>query len=295
MRNNLLPLWVVFICVIVGSCAKEEGSSPVNADRPLFNDTLVLTASAKTLELFNTMSFSIKTNQKDNEKGGLAYYLGERLDSVVWQLPGIFNEVYTGYRMPIGLEQRFYLPGTYEAKVMAYRDSVVVGRDSARVEVTLTGDFLGINWDIDEEATSMSFTFVSSVRGFSLTLFHSISETPYMLLSYKVDSYPGRDKYKEEIAATRSFFYDYITTLYGESIAAYEGEDVTQSPLIDEYAERFTNTLNGSVTDNIPYFPLALWETPTCHIALIGSVPSTSGDIFVSYYKIIAEPVKISM
>jgi hypothetical protein len=295
MRNNLLPLLVVFTGMIAGSCAKEEGSSAVDANRPLFEDALVLTASVKTLGLFNAMSFNIKTDQKDNEKGGLAYYLGERLDSVVWQLPGIFNEAYTGYRMPIGLEQRFYLPGIYETKVMAYRDSMVVGRDSVRVEVMLTGDFLGLNWDIDEEATQESFDFVSSVRGFSLTLFHSVSETPYMLLSYKVNNYPGRDRYKEEIAATRSFFYDYITTLYGESIAVYEGEDVTQSPLTGEYAERFANTLNGSVTDNIPYYPLALWETPACNIALIASTPSTSGDIFISYYKIIAEPVKISM
>jgi hypothetical protein len=281
--------------MIVGSCAEEEGNSTVDVNRPLFEDTLVLTASAKTLGLFDAMSFNIKTNRKDNEKGGLAYYLGERLDSVVWQLPGIFNDVYTGYRMPIGMEQRFYLPGTYETKVTAYRDSVVVGRDSVKVEVTLTGDFLGINWDIDEEVTSRSFDFVSPVQGFSLTLFHSVSEMPYMLLSYKINNYPGRDRYKTEIAATRSFFYDYITTLYGKSVAVYEGEDVTQSPLTGEYAKRFTNTLNGSVTDNIPYYPLALWETPACYIALIASAPSTSGDIFISYYKIIAEPIEISM
>jgi hypothetical protein len=163
------------------------------------------------------------------------------------------------------------------------------------VEVRLTGDFLGINWDMEEEPASRTFDFVSSAKGFTLTLFHSISETPYVLLSYKVNNYPGRSKYKEEIAATRSFLYDYITALYGESEVAYEREDVTQSPLADEYTERFMNTLNGSITDNIPYYPLALWEAPACHIALIGSAPSTSGDISVSYYKIIAEPVKISM
>ncbi|MDR1200542.1 MAG: hypothetical protein LBL58_02780 [Tannerellaceae bacterium] len=294
MRNYLSPLIVVFICIIAGSCTQEEGSAPATI-KPPFEDTIILTASAKTLGLFDNMSFDIKTNQKNNEKGGLAYYLGERLDSVVWQLPEIFNEVYTGYRMPIGLEQRFYLPGKYEAKVTAYRDSLVVGRDSTVVEVMLTGDFLGINWDMEEEITSRSFDFVSLAKGFTLTLFHSISETPYMLLSYKINNYPGRDKYKEEIAATRSFFYNYITTLYGESEAAYEGEDITQSPLADEYTERFKNTLNSLITDNIPYYPLAFWETPICHIALIGSAPSMSGDISVSYYKIIAEPVKISM
>jgi hypothetical protein len=295
MRNKLSLLIVVFMCMMAGSCTQEERSGPAGADRPLFEDNLVLTASAKTVGLFDNMSFDIKTNHKDNGKGGLAYYLGERLDSIVWQLPGVFNEVYTGYRMPIRLEQRFYLPGTYVTKVTAYRDSLVVGRDSVLVEVNLTGDFLGINWGMEEELTSRAFDFVSLARGFTLTLFHSISETPYMLLSYKVNNYPGRGKYKEEIAATRSFLYDYITALYGESEAAYEGEDVTQSPLVGEYTERFMNTLNGSVTDNIPYYPLALWEAPACHIALIGSTLSTLGDISVSYYKIIAEPIKISM
>jgi hypothetical protein len=296
MRNNLSLLIVVFIGVIAGgSCAQEGGGEPAGADRPLFEDALVLTASVETVGLFDAMSFDIKTDRKDNEKGGLAYYLGERLDSVVWQLPGIFNEVYRGYRMPIRLEQRFYLPGTYVTKVTAYRDSLVVGRDSVRVEVKLTGDFLGINWDMEEELASRAFDFVSLAGGFTLSLFHSVSETPYMLLSYKINNYPGRDKYKEEIAATRSFLYDYITALYGGSEAVYAGEDVTQSPLAGKYAERFTNTLNGSVTDNIPYYPLALWEAPACHIALIGSAPSTSGDISISYYKIIAEPVKISM
>jgi hypothetical protein len=281
--------------MIAGSCAQEAGSEPAGVPRPAFEDNLVLTASAKTVGLFDNMSFEIKTSQKDNGKGGLAYYLGERLDSVVWQLPGVFNEVYTGYRMPIRLEQRFYLPGTYMAKVTAYRDSLVAGCDSVLVEVKLTGDFLGINWGVEEEPASRAFDFVSLTEGFTLTLFHSISETPCMLLSYKVNNYPGRDKYKEEIAATRSFLYNYITALYGESEAAYEGEDVTQSPLAGEYAERFANTLNGPVTGNMPYYPLALWEAPACHIALIGSAPSTSGDISVSYYKIIAEPVKISM
>ncbi|MDR1161838.1 MAG: hypothetical protein LBK45_05810 [Tannerellaceae bacterium] len=293
--KKLSSLIVVFSCILAGSCAKEEGGAPAGAGRPLFEDTLVLTASVKTLGLFDAMSFGIKTHQKDNEKGGLAYYLGERLDSVVWQLPGIFHEVYTGYRMPIGMEQRFYLPGAYEAKVWAYRDSVVVGSDSVRVDVRLSGDFLGINWGTGEEATSRSFDFVSLTKGFSLTLYHSISETPYMLLSYKVNTYPGRDRYKEEIAATRSFFYNYITSLYGASEAVYGGEDVTLSPLAGEYTERFANTLNGPATGNTPYYPLALWEAPACHIALIGSAPSTSGDISVSYYKIIAEPIRISM
>ncbi|MDR1202809.1 MAG: hypothetical protein LBL58_14440 [Tannerellaceae bacterium] len=294
MRNFLLLFIVGFIGMIAASCAQEEGGVAVD-NRPLFEDALVLSASVETVGLFDAMSFDIKTSQKDNGKGGLAYYLGERLDSVVWQLPGVFNEVYMGYRMPIRLEQRFYLPGTYVTKVTAYRDSLVAGRDSVRVEVKLTGDFLGINWSTEEEPASRAFDFVSLTEGFTLTLFQSVSETPYMLLSYKINNYPGRDKYKEEIAATRSFLYDYITELYGESEVAYAGEDVTQSPLAGEYAERFANALDGPATDNMPYYPLALWEAPASHIALIGSAPSTSGDISVSYYKIIAEPVKISM
>ncbi|MDR1402489.1 MAG: hypothetical protein LBJ60_02135 [Tannerellaceae bacterium] len=297
MRNKLSPLIFVFtgLCILAVSCAKEEGAVLAGMDRPAFNDALILTASAKTAGLFSNMSFDIQTDQKNNEKGGLAYYLGERLDSVVWLLPDIFHQVYAGYRMPIRLEQSFYLPGKYEAKVVAYRDSLVVGRDSVSVNVALTGDFLGINWDSEEEPASRSFDFVSLDKGFTLALFHSISETPYMLVSYKVNEYRGRNKYKEEIAATRSFLYNYMTALYGESIAGYEGEDVAQSTLADEYAARFKNTLNGFVTDSVPYYPLALWETPASHIALIGSAPPTSGEISVSYYKIIAEPVRISM
>jgi hypothetical protein len=295
MRNFLLFFIVGFIGMFAASCAQEEAGVAVD-NRPLFEDALVLSASVETVGLFDAMSFDIKTSQKDNGKGGLAYYLGERLDSVVWQLPGVFNEVYTGYRMQIRLEQRFYLPGTYVTKVTAYRDSLVAGRDSVRVEVKLTGDFLGINWGTEEEEpVPRSFDFVSLTEGFTLTLFLSVSEMPYMLLSYKINNYPGREKYKEGIAATRSFLYDYITALYGESEAVYAGEDVTQSPLAGKYAERFANVLNGPATDNTPYYPLALWEAPASHIALIGSAPSTSGDISVSYYKIIAEPVKISM
>lgn len=296
MSNKLSPLILVFIsiCIIVGSCAKEEGSDPLEVERPAFEDTLVFTASAQTLGLFENITFDIKTNQKDNEKGGLAYYIGTRLDSVIWELPGIFNETYVGNRMPISLEQSFYLPGKYQAKVTGYRDSLAVSKDSAVVEIKLDGDFIGINWDIeDEEITSRSFKFVSLAKGFTLELFHSLTESPYMLLSYKINDYSGRDKYKEEIDATRPFFYNYITTLYGESASNYDGTDVTKTPLGNEYAERFKNTLTGSATDSIPYYPLALWDTPACHIALIGSAPSASGEISISYYKIIAEPIKI--
>lgn len=296
MKNRLFfPVFIfICICIITGSCAKEEGGAPIDINRPAFEDALVFTASKQTVGLFENMSFDLKTNKENNDKGGLAYYIGIRLDSVVWQLPEIFDETFTGTRMPINQPQCFYLPGKYQAKATGYRDSLVISRDSAIVEVKLTGDFLGINWNIEEEEiTSRSFKFTSSVQGFTLDLFHAATTPPYMLLTYKINIYSGREKFKEEMEAIRPFFYNYITSLYGESVFNYEKEDITQTPLGKEYAERFNYALKDSVAGNRLYYPLTLWDTPACYIALLGSLPSETGEISVPYYKIVAEPVKI--
>ncbi|MDR0431550.1 MAG: hypothetical protein LBH58_13910 [Tannerellaceae bacterium] len=281
---------IIGISILAVSCEKNETDVP---ERPAFEDALFLSVSNQQVGLFEQLSFDIKTLQKDNEKGGLAYYLGTHLDSVKWELPDILDESYTGVKMPVKHLQCFYLPGKYKARITGYRDSLAISSDSVELEVKPSGDFLGIEWANEEDATMRNFKFVSLVKGFTLNLTYTLTEEPYILLSYRINNYLGREEYKEEMAAVRPFLHHYITSLYGECRFNYEGEDITQSPLKKEYEKRFLNTFADSSGSEPYYYPLAIWDTPACHVALIGSAPSQTGEISISYYKVIAEPLKI--
>lgn len=86
---------------------------------------------------------------------------------------------------------------------------------------------------------------------------------------------------KEAWLMTRSFWHSYVTLIYGESILKYEGEDVRETSLRDEYNERFKNPLETGIGTTDAY-PVEIWETQSTHICMIA--------IYNGWYYVIAEP-----
>ncbi|WP_029905389.1 hypothetical protein [Prevotella sp. 10(H)] len=88
---------------------------------------------------------------------------------------------------------------------------------------------------------------------------------------------------EEARALTESFFHEYITLIYGKSIARYEGEDVRETTLWDEYNKRFKNKLGDNIYPRYnEKYPVEIWETPTSNICLYA--------IYRNRYYIVAEP-----
>jgi hypothetical protein len=88
---------------------------------------------------------------------------------------------------------------------------------------------------------------------------------------------------KEAREMTRSFFHEYITMIYGESILKYDGEDVRQTTLWNDYNSRFKNPLDSKI---YPHgnnnYPIEIWETPSTYICLFS--------LYTGWYYVIAEP-----
>ncbi len=88
---------------------------------------------------------------------------------------------------------------------------------------------------------------------------------------------------KEAYEMTRSFQHEYITMIYGESILKYEGEDVRQTTLWDEYKKRFKTALDSSsYPGSDGKYPIEIWETPNSYICLFS--------LYSGWYYVIAEP-----
>lgn len=84
------------------------------------------------------------------------------------------------------------------------------------------------------------------------------------------------------ILMTRSFWHSYITLIYGESIFKYEGEDVRQTTLWEEYNKRFKNKLVETYPAYGEKYPVEIWETQTTSICLYS--------LYTGWYYVLAEP-----
>lgn len=206
-------------------------------------------------------------------------------DSVVWELPGIYTHVSKDGSFLYSMSQTFNLPGHYKFSATAFKNGEVLASDTAFIEVTDRRDFLGINWNSTESIKKGELHFNSEVEGYYLPQEFNASENPYNILHFVPDNF----NYEELAPKSRKLFYDYITDLYEKAKFTYEGTDVSQSPLTDEYNNRFVHPLGIIYGDGFEYYPLAIWETSKSNIALIAYYSPTYDESIIEYL-IIAEP-----
>ncbi|MDH6306593.1 hypothetical protein M2459_003318 [Parabacteroides sp. PF5-5] len=290
IRMFLPVMLIAYLLACCISCAKEEGNTTPEERLP-FTDTVTFSVSPVRLNLFEKTDYAIYKKDKNGDRINITYNLMTQLDSLIWDTPEVFYDVCNIDKMIVSREQSYYLPGTYKTVISLYRDSSMILTESVEVTVELVGDFLGIDWE-EDALLSNRYNYVSNVKNFTLGLSYIQDEVaPLALLGYWINNYNGREEHLAQLASIRPFFYDYITLLYGKSAFLYEGDDLSQSPLHTEYEKRFSYPLEELFPD-ISYFPLAIWDTDSSHIILIGSLPGDPGVLEISNYYVLAEPRK---
>ncbi len=274
---RLLSLFLLMGAIACSDSGDDDRTNPNGSKDPTPYMEIKLQAQPDALNLYNWSEVRIFLEQ---HHGGISY------DSIVWDMPGVFRHVSTSssYLWMQGL--MFSLPGKYTMNATAYHngDTVSVGSTAITVSENL-GDFLGLNWWRTEDIARGDAHFSPSMENYSFFLQY-VAEYPYALLEFIVDAKDDKT-YSETHASERKLLSDYITQLYGNAKEIYEGTDITQTPLTDEYNSLFRKKLDDIYT-GIQYYPLSIWQTNQSNIALITfeKKEGRSGTIFA----VIAEP-----
>lgn len=214
-------------------------------------------------------------------------------DSVVWNIKDIFSRKFIRPKYLASMPQTFILPGEYKIYVDGYIDGKVYSTDTTKVKVGESKDFLGIDWS-EDNAGKEYYYFTNYMKEYYLTLSFEETPNPHSVLGFRpnnINSVEEKEKYISILKSSRKYLYDYITGLYGNSVFTYEGEDITQTPLEEEYGNRFKTSLTGEIsgTGSVCY-PLAIWETETTYMALVAITNDGSLEPDRVLYAVIAEP-----
>lgn len=243
-----------------------------------------LTASKNIINLFEGSRLSLNRAEQ-NGLNLLDLSLSVYYDSVLWIIPDIYKHKSTQSGFRLGHEQVFSLPGKYTVSVLGFKNGQIEHKDSVKIEVAEPKDFLGIDWKTATDTLFVSFE--NDAHNYYLNLSYSSKEYPHALLKYygiRVHTDKEWIKSREE---SRNFLFEYITQLYGKSTFRFDGANISDSPLISEYNLRFRTPLID--IDKKKSIPIAIWETSTSNIALIGKNNFEIED-HPNFYEVIAEP-----
>lgn len=192
-----------------------------------------------------------------------------------------------------------YRLGEHKAYAFGYKDGEIISKDSIVYEVVRpTGDFLCLKWNQNKKNEYLHYTTGLTtnqylpthegrikIGGVSLDLTHDVEkkDMEYATLRFCpwtsetnsrsfVRSVPdindfdwNTERDNEDTAQYEleyEFHHNYLTELYGEPLLKYEGDDITQTTLMDEYNEMFKYRYSDG------YYPAEIWVTPTTAIVL---------------------------
>jgi len=282
MKNYLLKAIVPsLIMMAMLSCSSEdEVPPPPKEEDPKGEIKITLTPSRREVKLFEITEIGISGENK-----------GMTVDSIVWDLPGMFKNVSTSDHSLSMMSQTFIYPGYYTMTAVAYHNGDTIAESSTKIKVIDETDFLGINWKDTEAIKKGERHHRNEVEKYYLTLEYHPGVNPYAILNYEVLDIRFRtEEFYLSFASSRKLLTDYITNLYGfEPKKIYEGEDIALSPLFPDYNLLFKTDLL-QLGRNSTYYPLAIWQIGNSNIALIGE--KWDEEYGWVYYKIIAEPRK---
>ena len=209
--------------------------------------------------------------------------------------------------------------GKHKIEVLGYKDNKIVSRDSVEYEVTRpTGDFFHLKWNQESGTVDRSFNFVGPTKlkinedykkltyvvlGLSYSIKDSKNEyailrfTPWSHTTYTrglpdINSIDWSDHedagHAARVELEHTFMHEYITSLYGPSQFIYEGDDITQTTLTDEYISRFNYNRDFKGYG----YPVEIWTTPTTSICLLQYNDFIGGVNTRGICRVVAEPRK---
>lgn len=271
MKKIILFSIVLFALGMV-SCSSDAKEVEVNPDPEpdeIVTAEMSLTVSKNIIDLFEMTDIRIHF-----DKSG-------KYDSVKWVIPDILEHTSVPNSFLISMGHAFKNDGIYTAEVQVYYEDEIVSRNSVDINVRKElNDFLGVSWDKEiEERFPARINSKKEDWTLSVTNKDHLYATLIRTEDFKAMQWQS-DEYYDFIAESRFKLYDYIKSYYHDPLYAYDGEDPSQSPLRQQYQEMFK-------TNVLKYHPLAIWETSTSVIALMGYKDAESR---FEDYKVIAEP-----
>ncbi|MDU1891287.1 MAG: hypothetical protein E6767_11405 [Dysgonomonas sp.] len=217
-----------------------------------------------------------------------------------------------------------YKIGKHKACVFGYKDGIIVSKDSIEYSVKQTvRDFLELKWG--QNTINQHFTYTTGITptkflsgnafqckkgGVCLNLSHWVEEkneyATFHLMPWsssssiknsKIKSLPNindfdwhneseRGDHTERYQIEYEFLHNYIVEYHGEPQYVYEGNDITQTTLMEEYNKRFRTKIKSS------FYPEEIWVTSNSVICLLRANNYMGGVNEKGICEIIAEPRK---
>lgn len=279
MKRHTL-LIIMALTFILSSCESDE-TEPEIPNQPVPQSEIPTFNVAATKQRVNLFEGSIVYLTTANYDGNIAR-LHAYYDSIRWVIPNIYTSLSICSNFTISWGQVFILPGNYQITATGYKDNEIVTQSSLDIEVGEPRDFLGIDWKNAKDTTLLSF--FNTVENYALDLSYSSENYPLATLNRSIIKIKTDKEWIENSKAARIQLSDYITQLYGKSKFRFEGEDISQSPLLPEYNTRFKNPMKNK------YLPIEIWETKTSRFALIGTTMHFLPEGNLNHYQVVAEP-----
>lgn len=270
------------------SCSNDDDTLLPGENEPELEEVfpeLVIDMPQNRISIFEDIRIKMKY---DRSKQNVKYI---EYDSILFRIDNIHKIRIPGGNGLISMSslENFYYPKSSDIQLRAYKDGKIVNKKDTVLDVYMDGDFLSVKWNEKPYFWTRS---TDNIQYFFLDLKAEYIPDSYAVIGYLGDiwNYDKENKEKHH-AAGRQWLKNYITSLYKKPVYLYEGEDVTKTPLTEEYNKRFVKEINEITSLESQLYPVAIWDTPTTHIALVGGKVTSYSETLPRYY-IIAEPRK---
>jgi len=275
--NKLFLLFVPIL--ILFSCSKDEPKpNPDPEPEPtVLQRKFKLRADKHVVNIYEYSFVELDLIDVEAEFKGKGEVVIHGFDSISWKIPNIFDEPGRGNGYMVANGFTFIKPGKYLIYAFGHADGKVTFKDSVTVNVINKRDFLGVNWKNVKDSLFVSYDEnVNNIR-FNLESKYNDGKA-YAILRAN----PSYTKFKGFEEGARKEFIKIINNLYGESKYSYNGDDYSNSDLLDEFDSMFKKGLGKN------NYPIKIWQTEKNNIVLLANIDREFRDYY--YYYILAEP-----
>lgn len=290
-----IAISALLACTFVG-CDNDTGNSYELLP-------LRLTLNKETIAPFEVVTCFLNISNYDE--------MGQHYDSILWYGEGPAGNYTTGFSRPaVSFDEPFSInltdcvAGSHEITAKGYKDGEVISEDSATYIVVspACNDFYNIKWGSATHNSAYCCIYGAcpfrQVRIEILLGHHVDNGTEYA----KLESCPWIIRYPEPIDWSDDDQHNFhktifdltpkhISSIYGEPILRYIGDDVWNTHLRDDFVQRFNYELDGPDNIGMGEYPVAIWETHTSNIAMLARTSCNKG-LYMGQSYLIAEPKK---
>lgn len=265
-KSYLIFILIILSFLLFGACSDDDKNIIDPESDEEIDYEVSMSVSKQNISLFEETIISFDCSPRS------------RIDSVVSKINGVlYNKSGGGESWTYYIGQSFMLPGKYWGVSNVYALGELVASDTVEITVEDRGDCLGYKW---WGGNAGGYAFKSRQKNNEFFVIPDFYEEPYphITLRYLSKNRNTNDEEREQQVSIRSFFYDYITALYGASILEYMEEDITRIPnlFIEEYNKKFKTPLKPNVREDA--YPLVFWETINANIVLVGYIDNEYND-----------------